>query len=567
MRGPQAGIPADERPWLRHYPAGVPAELTLRQPTLVAALRQAAAEHGDEPAIRYFGRTVTWSELDALSSAFAAALAERGVGPGDRVALLLQNVPQFSFAVLAAWRLGAAVVPLNPMLRELEIRYHLEDSGARALVALESLHAASGAAAVAGTGVRCVVTTGDLDFAGSEEPPPIVPRERVRLPGTEDLLELLGAYASTPPPAPALAPDQLACLGYTSGTTGRPKGAMISHRNVVHQSEVYRVWDRVGGDDLIFAMAPLFHITGFVAHFGLSLLGGIPLVLSHRFDGAEALRQIERHRCTVTCGAITAFLAMLRVHEREPHDLSSLRVARSGGAPVAPATVARFRERTGVEILNVYGLTETVSPSHSTPAAEPTPIDEASGALSVGVPVPGHRVRIVDLESGQDVPTGELGELWTAGPGVVSGYWRRPDATADSFTDGYLHTGDVGRMDAEGWFYLVDRAKDMINASGYKVWPREVEDYLFEHPAVREVAVVGAPDAYRGETVVAFVALTDGAVATVDDLLRFCRGRMAAYKCPRRIELVDEVPKTATGKFLRRELRDRLQVPSPDSPR
>ena len=537
----------------------MPPELTLRHATLVDALRCDASEQPDRPAIHYFGGTLSWSEVDELSAALAAALAERGVGPGERVALLLQNVPQFPLAVLASWRLGAAVVPLNPMLREREIRYHLEDSSAVALITLESLHAASGVAAVAGTAVRAILTTGDLDLAGADEPPPLVSRQRVRVPGTEDLVQLLGNHGGAGPPRVDVGADDLAALAYTSGTTGRPKGAIISHRNVVHQSEVYRTWDQVGGEDVIFAMAPLFHITGFIAHLGLSVLAGLPLVLGHRFDGAEALRQVERHRCSVTCGAITAYLAMLQAYEREPHVLTSLRVARSGGAPVAPATVARFRERTGVEIRNVYGLTETVSPSHITPAVEPTPVDETFGALSVGLPAPGHDVKIVDLESRQELPPGALGELWTGGPGVVAGYWRRPDATAETFTDGYLHTGDVGRMDGDGWFYLVDRVKDMVNVSGYKVWPREVEDYLFEHPAVREVAVVGAPDEYRGETVVAFVALRDGAQTSVGDLLAWSRTRMAAYKAPRRIELVDEVPKTATGKFLRRELRDRLR--------
>ncbi|MBO0701986.1 MAG: AMP-binding protein, partial [Candidatus Dormibacteraeota bacterium] len=381
--------------------------------------------------------------------------------------------------------------------------------------------------------------------------------------GAERFLDLVRAPAAgAPGPGPSpVTPPGLAMLGYTSGTTGRPKGALITHANLVHQADVYRVWNRITPDDRIFAAAPLFHITGMVGHLALSVLSGATMVLAHRFQGEETLRQIERHRCTFTVCAITAYLAMLQALEREPHDLSSLRVAQSGGAPVSPATVERFRERTGVEIRNVYGLTETTSPSHAAPLDRPTPVDPDSGALSVGVPVPGHEQRVMDLETGEEVPVGALGELWTRGPGVVEGYWQRPEATASTFTDGFLHTGDVGRVDADGWFYLVDRAKDMINVSGYKVWPREVEDYLYEHPAVREAAVVGAPDAYRGESVVAFVALRDGAAVETADLYAFCRQRMAAYKCPRRIEVIAEVPKTATGKFLRRELRQRLASP------
>ncbi|MBO0745790.1 MAG: AMP-binding protein, partial [Candidatus Dormibacteraeota bacterium] len=428
------------------------------------------------------------------------------------------------------------------------------------LVALDSLYREAGAEGVRGTEVRCAVVTADLDYAG-EEPAPAVMATPGPAEGAVRFLDLVAAHAGVPVPGAAPPPEALAMLGYTSGTTGRPKGAMITHANLVHQADVYRVWCGITEADRIFGAAPLFHITGMVGHLALSLLSGATLVLAHRFEGLETVRQIERHRCTFTVCAITAYLAMLQALDREPHDLSSLRVAQSGGAPVSPATVERFRERTGVEIRNVYGLTETTSPSHAAPLDRPTPVDPESGALSVGVPVPGHEQRVVDLETGEDVPVGGLGELWTRGPGVVSGYWRRPDATASTFTDGFLHTGDVGRMDPDGWFYLVDRAKDMINVSGYKVWPREVEDYLYEHPAVREAAVVGAPDAYRGETVVAFVALREGTTAGAADLLAFCRERMAAYKRPRRIEVVPEVPKTATGKFLRRELRQRLLPP------
>ena len=548
-------------PWLGQYPPGIPATLTPPHRTLLQALDAQVRARPAAPALRYFGRVLTWAELDHAATALAAALRERGVGTGDRVALLLQNVPQFPIAALATWRLGGVVLPLNPMLRALEVRYHLEDSGAAALVALDSLHREAGDEGARGTDVRCAVVTGDLDYAGGEGVPAVVePGEPAG--GVDRFLDLVAAHAgATHPDAPSPPPGDLAMLGYTSGTTGRPKGAMITHANLVHQADVYRVWCGIGPEDRIFAAAPLFHITGMVGHLALSVLSGATLVLAHRFQGVETLRQIERHRCTFTVCAITAYLAMLQALEMEPHDVSSLRVAQSGGAPVSPATVQRFRERTGVEIRNVYGLTETTSPSHAAPLDRPTPVDPESGALSVGVPVPGHEQRVMDLETGEEAPVGALGELWTRGPGVVGGYWQRPDATAGTFTEGFLHTGDVGRVDSEGWFYLVDRAKDMINVSGYKVWPREVEDYLYEHPAVREAAVVGAPDAYRGETVVAFVALCDGATAGAADLLDFCRRRMAAYKCPRRIEVVSEVPKTATGKFLRRELRRRLVTP------
>jgi long-chain acyl-CoA synthetase len=333
---------------------------------------------------------------------------------------------------------------------------------------------------------------------------------------------------------------------------------MNTHRNVVFNSETYRTWMKLGAGDVILGAAPLFHITGLIGHAAVSYLAGIPMVLFYRFDAGEALRMIERWRCTFTVASITAFMAMMERDEIRSRDLSSFRKAYSGGAPVAPGTVDRFEQLSGAYVHNIYGLTETTSPSHATPMGQRAPVDAESGALSVGVPIPNTVVRVVDLETGAEAPPGAVGELQTQGPEVVAGYWRQPEATAETFTDGhFLHTGDVGRMDADGWFYIVDRAKDMINAAGYKVWPREVEDFLYQHPAVREAAVIGVPDPYRGETVKAFISLQPGSSSTADELIEFCRERMAAYKYPRLVEIVDEVPKTVTGKFLRRELRER----------
>ncbi|HZV51191.1 MAG TPA: AMP-binding protein [Candidatus Dormibacteraeota bacterium] len=549
--------PYERRPWLGRYPGHVPPDLTPPHPSAVAMFRAAARAAPEAPAIHYFEGTTTFAELDRASDALAAALADRGVARGDRVAVDLQNVPQFPLAVLAAWKAGASVVPLNPMFKVQEVRYHLADSGARALISLESLFETVGREAAEGTEVRAAITTCELDQLQGQPPPGLAGVEKRRPEGAEDLVELVRRYDGRSLPDPGLGPDDVAFLTYTSGTTGRPKGAMNTHGNVVFNSEVYRTWMRLGPGDVILGAAPLFHITGLIAHLGVAFLAGLPMVLFHRFEPQEALRMIERWRCTFTVATITAYLAMMAHPDIETRDLSSFRKAYSGGAPVSPATVERFERLTGAYIHNVYGLTETTSPSHAVPLGARAPVDPDSGALSVGVPVPGTTVKVVDVETGREVPVGEVGELWTRGPEVVPGYWRRPEATAETFTDGYLHTGDVGRMDAEGWFYIVDRAKDMINASGYKVWPREVEDFLYQHPAVREAAVVGVPDPYRGETVKAFVSLRPGTAATPEELVAFCRERMAAYKCPRVVEVIDEVPKTATGKFLRRELRDR----------
>jgi long-chain acyl-CoA synthetase len=521
----------DERPWLARYAEGQPADIEPAHASALAMFGATARRAPDAVAIHYFDTALTHGELDELSGAFGAALVERGVARGDRVALYLQNVPEFVIAVLAAWKIGAIAVPVNPMLKEREVRTLLDDCEPVALVTLESLWQEVARAAVAGSSVRIVVTTPEVQ-------------------------ELARAHAGNAPPDPGLGLDDIAFLTYTSGTTGPPKGAMNTHGNVVFSSQTYRDWVGVGGDDVILGVAPLFHITGLVAHIGLMLLTGAPLVLSHRFDAAVALELVERHRVTFTTGAITVFIALMDASEASERDTSTLRTIVSGGAPIAPATVEAFAERFGTYIHNIYGLTETTSPSHCVPIGTRAPVDPASGALSVGVPVYGTVVRVID-EEGRELPAGEVGELVTSGPQVVPGYWGRPEESERAIPGGALHTGDVGFMDADGWFYVVDRKKDQINAAGYKVWPREVEDVLYGHPAVREAAVVGVSDAYRGETVKAFVSVRPGERVEADELIAFCRERMAAYKYPRLVEFVDELPRTASGKVLRRVLRDR----------
>jgi long-chain acyl-CoA synthetase len=521
----------DERPWLARYAEGQPADIEPDHPSALAMFDATVRRAPDAVAIHYRDSALTFAELNARSGAFAAALAQRGVARGDRVALYLQNVPEFVVAALAAWKLGAIAVSVNPMLKEREVRTLLEDCEPVALVTLESLWEEVAREAVAETSVRVVVTDRQVE-------------------------ELAREHAGQAPPDPDLGPDDIAFLTYTSGTTGPPKGAMNTHGNVVFSSQTYRDWVGVGADDVILGVAPLFHITGLIAHVGLSLLTGAPLVLDHRFDAARAIELIERHRVTFTTGAITVFIALMDAPEAGERDTSSLRTIVSGGAPIAPATVEAFEARFGTYIHNIYGLTETTSPSHCVPMGTRAPVDPTSGALSVGVPVYGTVVRVVG-EDGHEVPAGEVGELVTSGPQVVPGYWGRPEESERAIPGGALHTGDVGFMDADGWFYVVDRKKDQINAAGYKVWPREVEDVLYGHPAVREAAVVGVPDAYRGETVKAFVSLRPGERVDPDELIAFCRERMAAYKYPRVVELVDELPRTASGKVLRRVLRDR----------
>ncbi|HEY6492948.1 MAG TPA: AMP-binding protein, partial [Trebonia sp.] len=548
-----------DRPWLGLYQPGQPADIIPATGDALAMWRAGAGAAGaaDRPFLYYFGTALTGGAVDADSDALAAALAARGLRRGDRVALFLQNVPQFLVALLAAWKLGAIAVPVNPMLKEREFRYVLADSGARAVISLQDLWNSVGARAAEGTEVTVAVTTSPLDYLDDDQVPAVLAGvERLATPGAADLRELVREHAGERPDPVTLGPDDVAMLTYTSGTTGEPKGAMNTHGNVVFNACAFRAWMSLTPHDVVLGGAPLFHITGLIAHAAVAMLVPMPLVLGYRFEPATVIRLAERYRCTFTVMAITAFTALANDPSVAGADLSSLTKAYSGGAPIAPSIVERFEREVGPYIHNVYGLTETTSPSHAVPFGRRAPVDEASGALSVGVPVFNTVVRILD-DDGRELPPGETGEIATSGPMVVPGYWNRPDATARTLPGGELRTGDVGFMDRDGWFYLVDRKKDMIVASGYKVWPREVEDTLVRHPAVREAAVIGVPDAYRGETVWAYVSLRPDASATPEELTAFCRSELAAYKYPRRIEILPDLPKTPTGKLLRRELRQR----------
>ena len=547
----------DEKPWLEAYAPGVPAEIEAEHPSGLEMFRATTERQPNGVAIHYFDNPITYRELDELSDALAAGLVDRGLEAGDRVAVYLQNVPQFVIAMLATWKAGAIMVSVNPMLKGREVTTLLTDSGARALVAHESLWHEVAKEVVPSTDVQIAVTTSELDFLGEGDVPALLgDSKRARDPETIDLVELVEAHRGEKPPQPSLSAGDVAFLTYTSGTTGPPKGAMNTHGNLTFNSQAYRDWIGLTEDDVVYGVAPLFHITGLIGHIGVCLLVGMPLVLSCRFDPDVALELIERHRVTFTVGSITVFIAMMNAPTAAQRDVSSFRKIVSGGAPIAPPTVEQFERQFGAYIHNIYGLTETTSPSHCVPFGTRAPVDEASGALSVGVPIFNTVVRIVG-EDDEALPPGEVGEIVTEGPQVVPGYWNQPEETENAIPGGRLHTGDVGLMDENGWFYIVDRKKDQINAAGYKVWPREVEDVLYGHEAVREAAVVGVPDAYRGESVKAFVSLKPGAEVDADTLIAYCKERMAAYKYPRQIEFIDELPKTASGKLLRRELREK----------
>ncbi len=543
----------DECPWLALYGDQSP-DYPIEFDNALEMFRDGLRRDPDGVALRYFDGVITRRELDEQTDALASALLSRGFGPGDRLAVYLQNVPQFVIAMVATWKAGGVMVSINPMSRTRELSYLLKDSGATVLVALEALYDEVARDVVPDTDVSLVLTTSELEHQTRFDERLFKGMTRTRPEGTTDLAELIAEHRGQVPPPVELAADEVAFLTYTSGTTGVPKGAMNTHRNVVFTAQVYRDWVRFREGGSVFGIAPLFHITGLIGHIAVSFLSPLPLVLAYRFEPQVVLDAFLEHRPTCTIGAITALNALLASPAFTKDHFSSFTSVYSGGAAISPTAERRFLEATGVQVHNAYGLTETTSPMTVTPFGSPSPVDPTSGALSVGVPAPNTIVRI-QSDDGEDLPLGEVGEIVADGPQVVAGYWGKPDETAANLPGGALRSGDVGFMNPEGWVFIVDRKKDMINASGYKVWPREVEDVLAEHPAVRESAVVGVPDEKRGETVKAFVSLTAGASVTADELIAHCKQRMAAYKYPRQVELIDELPKTVTGKILRRELR------------
>ena len=540
--------------WTQQYSAGHGANIVFEHAHALSLFDAAVARASDQTAIRYFDASLSYAEIDALSDALAAALQAQGVQRGDRVAIYLQNVPQFVIALVASWKAGAIAVSINPMNRERELGLLLADCQPSVLIAHEATYAEVASRVLVTHPVATVITTSELEFqtrgdarlfAASRRNPPVT---------AIDMMDLIDRHKGERPQRLELRAQDVAMLVYTSGTTGLPKGAMNTHGNIAFTAQVYRDWIELREGGAVLGIAPLFHITGLIGHIALSFLLAAPLILAYRFEPGVVLDAIREHRPEFTIGAITALIALMNHQSATREDMASLRAIYSGGAPIAPAVVEQFEAKFGIYIRNAYGLTETTSPSTVTPLDKRGPVDPAFGALSVGVPTFNTEIRIAD-EEGRPLAAGEAGEILIRGPQVVAGYWNKPTESAAAIRDGWLHTGDVGVMDAQGWVYLVDRKKDMINAAGYKVWPREVEDVLYTHPAVREAAVIGIPDEYRGESVKAVLSLKPGASVTAEEIVEFCKSRMAAYKYPRKVEFLPELPKTVTGKILRRELR------------
>jgi long-chain acyl-CoA synthetase len=544
----------EDMPWLKQLDEVQRAPVQPPE-TMLHAFREAVRTVPGRTALAYFDGRLSYREADELSDGIAAHLASRGLGHGDRLALMLQNAPHYVLALLGAWKAGAVVVPVNPMYKAGEVAHVLHDAEVTALVCGERAWEGYLRAAAADSPVRIALTACELDLQSRDD-------ERVldfaRTGPAEDADDLLAVARAggAAPTGRELTGDDIALISYTSGTSGAPKGAMNTHANIAYNAERQHTGLQLPDGACIFALAPLFHITGMVCELSACIAGAGTLALAYRFEAGVVLDAFLEHRPAFTVGPSTAYMALAAHPAATREHFASFHVLSSGGAPLPPALVEKLGAAFGTYLRNGYGLTECTAPCASVPPGKQAPVDPASGTLAVGVPGPDTVVRIVDDE-GRPVPLGEQGEITVRGPQVVPGYWRRPEDSAAAIPDGELLTGDIGFMDSDGWLYVVDRKKDMINASGFKVWPREVEDVLYSHPAVREAAVVGVGDAYRGETVRAYVSLRPGAGAEPEELIGHCKERLAAYKYPRQVEILADLPKTTSGKILRRELRSR----------
>jgi long-chain acyl-CoA synthetase len=544
----------EDKPWLGQLDEVQRAPVQPPE-TMLHAFREAVRTVPGRTALAYFDGRLSYREADDLSDGIAAHLAARGLKHGDRLALMLQNTPHYVLALLGAWKAGAVVVPVNPMYKAGEVSHVLHDAEVTALVCDERAWERFLREAAADSPVRIALTACELDLQSRDD-------ERVlgfaRTGPAEDADDLLAVARAggVAPTGRELTGDDIALISYTSGTSGAPKGAMNTHANIAYNAERQHTGLQLPDGACIFALAPLFHITGMVCELSACIAGHGTLALAYRFEAGVVLDAFLEHEPAFTVGPSTAYMALAAHPAATRRHFASFHVLSSGGAPLPPALVEKLGAAFGTYLRNGYGLTECTAPCASVPPGKQAPVDPASGTLAVGVPGPDTVVRIVDDE-GRPVPLGEQGEITVRGPQVVPGYWRRPEESAAAIPDGELLTGDIGFMDADGWLYVVDRKKDMINASGFKVWPREVEDVLYSHPAVREAAVVGVGDAYRGETVRAYVSLRPGVRAEPEELIGHCKERLAAYKYPRQVEILDDLPKTTSGKILRRELRSR----------
>jgi long-chain acyl-CoA synthetase len=542
---------AENKSWFRLWPKDVSKNLEYPKVPLHAILEKTAKEHPEKTAIAYFEREITYAELDSLSNQFAGALAALGVKKGDRVAVFLPNIPQFVIAYFGALKAGAVSTTISPLHKEREVEYQLTDSEAEAIVALDSLYPIV-EKVWPKTSLKNVIITSLEEYTSKTTATPSTLEQK---PNVHSFQELLREKESKPLKVGINPEEDLAALQYTGGTTGTAKGAMLTHLNLVSNALAFAAWIKgeVAEETFLTAL-PLFHIYGMTTSMNVPISLAVKMVLLPRFEPIKALETIQRHKVTVFCGVPTMYSVLLANPELGKFDLTSIRICISGASPLPPQVQKKFMDITGGFLAEGYGLTE------ASPVTHCSPVDKTMRTVrlgSIGLPLPDTAARIVDVETGEKtLGAGETGELAVKGPQVMRGYWRNPKETALVLRDGWLLTGDIAKIDRDGYFYITDRKKDLIKYKDYSVYPRELEDVIYEYPAVKLCAVVGKPDPMVGEIPKAFAVLKDGAKATEAEIMAFVNEKVAPYKAVREVEFRKELPVSAVGKVLRRVLQE-----------
>lgn len=554
-----------DKPWIKFYEDQVPAEIEFPEIALSQLFEQTVENTPNGSAVLFFGKKITYAELGRLVNQFAIALMRLGVKQGDRVAIMLPNIPQYPIAHFAVLKIGAILVPTNPLYMERELQYQLNNSGAETIIALD-MHFPKVEKIKPETGLRNVIITSIQEYLPAllKLLYPLKARKEGnwykvnRAPGIHFFEDLITEKFVSKLPEVDVKPDDTAIFLYTGGTTGVSKGAVLTHRNLVANVIQIRTWygevkDR---EEVVLCALPFFHSYGLTTCLHMAVLLNSPMVLiPNPRDIKTLLKAIQKEKATLFSGVPTLFVAINNFPGISKYDLSSIKACVSGGAPLPLKVARQFEEISHGALVEGYGLSETSPVTHA------NSINGMRKEGSIGTPLPNTDAMVVDPETKKPLPKGEVGELAIKGPQVMSGYWKMDNETKEVLRDGWLYTGDMSRVDEDGYFYIVDRKKDMIIAGGFNIFPREIEEVLFEHPKILEAAVIGVPDEYRGETVKAFVVCKDGASLSAGEVIEFCKSKLAAFKVPKQVEFRDSLPKSNIGKVLRRMLKEKSANP------
>jgi long-chain acyl-CoA synthetase len=549
-----------EKPWFKFWPEGVPKHIDYPEVPLSELLRKTAKEYPDSASIVYFDKTISYRELDHLSDKFATALAGLGVRKGDKVAIFLPNIPQFIISYYGAIKIGGIETAISPLYKEREVEHQLVDSEAETIVVMDALYPVL-EKALPKTKVKNIIVTSMKEYMPSATAflgslLKKIPSYKVeRASNIHFFQELLKKYEANPPKVEINPREDLVALQYTGGTTGLSKGAMLTHMNLVSNAVTCAEWLKgTKNTETFLTVLPLFHIYGMTTGMNTPIYLAGRMVMLPRFDATTTFAAVQKHRVTIFCGAPTMYSLLLNHADCGKYSLKSIRFCISGSAPLPPEIQKRWMEATGGVLVEGYGLTE------SSPVTHCNPLDKTMKTVkigSIGLPWPDTDAKIMDMETRTyEVPVGETGELAVKGPQVMMGYWKMPEDSVDVLRDGWLFTGDIGKMDEDGYFYITDRKKDLIKYKGYSVYPREIEDVIYEHPAVKLCAVVGKPDPLASEIPKAFIVLKEGKTATAEEIKEFVNSKVAPYKAIREVEFRKELPMTLVGKVLRRVLQE-----------